>query len=147
MKLCRHPSLELNWLMRDLRHLPMPGVIYADQLPYAGLYCPPFDESSVVEGIELGPHQGVIVISQQESELTVECSLAHEFRHHWQFWNGWAYDGIGWDENSALDYRKSIARYFSESHSEMDALLYEIKRAPCDESLWRRSVAISAEHR
>ena len=131
------PGMETRWLSRHERHLPTPSVVYVENLSLGGLYVPPWNDAQIVEGIEIPPSNGTIMIGEWGDDMPAAGILAHEWRHHWQQWNGWKYDGIGW--NSPTDYTSGIREYFSKSRSEMDALRYEIKRAACDESLWRLS--------
>jgi hypothetical protein len=132
------PGMETRWLSRHDRHLPTPSVVYVQGLSFGGLYVPPWHEVQIVEGIEIPPSNGTIMIGEWGDEMPPAGILAHEWRHHWQQWNGWKYDGIGW--NSPADYTTAIREYFTKSRSEMDALKYETMRASCDHSKWVLSI-------
>jgi hypothetical protein len=74
--------------------------------------------------------KGIIVISTLFDFVDLKHTIAHEYRHHWQFHKGWIYDGKGW--NTPLedyDYEDIIKRYFNSSVCEMDALLFSIRTA------------------
>jgi YbbR domain-containing protein len=64
-------------------------------------------------------------------------TIAHEFRHHWQKWKGIKFDSAGWANQKGKSYTEAIVEYFLGSVTEMDALLFELKYAHCDESEWR----------
>ena len=75
------------------------------------------------------PHEmkfGVIVINPEYPE-NFAAHLAHEWRHHWQVYHGWKYDGIGADVLDELEYDDAVYRYFTESYCEMDALRFQKK--------------------
>lgn len=73
-----------------------------------------------------------------------DSTVAHEWRHHWQWFHGWTYDGIGWPPKPYRSYWDGIRRYFRESRSEMDALLYEVERVPVDSTLsWLEAIRSS----
>lgn len=64
-----------------------------------------------------------------EKWITSPLIVAHEFRHHWQTVRGWKYDG----KPSVIDNTwRSIGRYFAESRSERDAMLYCLAKYPDD---------------
>lgn len=86
----------------------------------AGFYCRP-ERGEYLVGDRFFPlDRGLIV-------ATHDAAVAHEWRHHWQWFHGWEYDGLGWPPRS---YARDIRRYFRGSKSEMDALLYEARRVP-----------------
>jgi len=116
----------------------MPNVIHAHGLPFCGLYLAPWKESQIVEGVEFEPSNGTIIVGEWGDRMPTESIIAHEWRHHWQWWNGWDYDGIGWDVNG--DYDANIKDYFLRSKSEIDALRYEEKRASTEHGEWLLSI-------
>jgi len=132
------PGLETRWLSKHERQLPIPNVIYVEGFQFGGLYVPPWNKSQIIEGIEVSPSNGTIIVGIWGDDLPVSLILAHEWRHHWQKWNGWKYDGIGW--NFSADYKESVKKYFTKSRCEMDALRYETQRAACDQSKWVMSL-------
>ena len=126
-------SLNLNWIRKKSdKTILMPEVVYQD-IVYDGLYLSP--ETSEVQdytGKYVYSKYGFIVLSincEREDEI-----IAHEWRHHWQFMNGWIYDGIGFDvSDETTSYETKIKNYFKQSQSEMDALFFQTKFVGVDE--------------
>jgi len=125
-------SLETNWLSKKDRHLPAPDIFYVNNLDIGGLYIPPRDIVMFEHEIEIHPSNGTIIIGEYNEDFPLEAIMAHEWRHHWQYWNGWEYDGIGWNFTEDYDvYIEQITKYFLHSFSETDALKYELKHFTC----------------
>lgn len=127
----RHASLELNWLARHEKQLPLPRVLFAPLPLCSGIYFWPWPRAQFEFGLEIPPSNGTIVVSTLYPEMPVPSTLAHEFRHHWQCWNGMLpKKNKGWKEPT--DYAEAIALYFTTQLHEWDALRFEIKHAACD---------------
>jgi hypothetical protein len=123
-------SLETRWLHAE-KWLPLPAIViasqvYLDTLNCEGMWCPPNESIEyVVEGRCYEASQGLIILADNACDGT----LAHEFRHHWQYWRGFPPDtSAGIDPT--LPRKEAIVQYFSNSRTEMDALLYEARKAP-----------------
>jgi hypothetical protein len=128
-------SLETNWC-RD-KKIPVPDVVYVSGTHYAGLYISPSIDYIIYDNIHILPSKnGTIIINSEHDNIA--SVLAHEYRHHWQYHHGWDYDGIPWQFDA--DYISELTNYYRESHSEMDALLFELKLAPSEESMWIQSL-------
>jgi len=126
-------SFDTNWLSRKHKQLPACKIIFTDEIRVGGYYVQNPRKERYVESIPVYPGSDYIIIGHDCDRLPLESIIAHEFRHHWQFMNGWKYDGLGWA--GTKDYDKEITNYFHYSFSEIDALLYEIKLFPCPHSV------------
>lgn len=139
MQLVRFPSLALRWCANLDKTIPMPKIIYADTVRgYSGCFVHPMKAEILFEGVHVDARRGVIIVSPEtEHEAN---TLAHEFRHLWQYWRGWANDCIPWP--NFPDYKTNIIQYFTLSKIEMDALLWSQRVSPailCEEWLgWIR---------
>ena len=141
-----HPALETRWLARHDRQLPVPQMMYVENLSVGGYYAQPWPWPQFVEGIEVPPSRGTILIGIEREILTLEAVMAHEFRHHWQRWNGWRYDGAPW--HPPVDPAQKTAamrRFFLASRSELDALAHEVRHARDDGSRWLWSLCVSGQ--
>lgn len=130
----RYNSIGINWLRKLDKSLPTPFVIYDDLgengpggLHYSatrgGYY---IDDNYKAHSLARG---GIVVnINPIVLEtISIEATLAHEWRHQWQDYQGWKYDGIGLSENRDLksdEYHTHYMNYFNKSKSEMDALMF-----------------------
>lgn len=127
----RLKSLELNWIRKQDKSLVIPEVIFFPLKSYGGQYMrPQYNEVYDDEGHPHDMKFGAIIISSLFPD-NVAGTIAHEWRHHWQTFNGWKYDGIGWHSKS--NYYKEIYNYFTKSKSEMDALKFEHRHVGCFE--------------
>lgn len=85
-----------------------------------GAYFRPSDTEIEFGGLRYRGQRGLIIVRDDDESHT---TIAHEWRHHWQWCNGWEYDGLGWPPTRS--YENDIRRYFRGSRSELDALVYE----------------------
>jgi hypothetical protein len=120
-------NLETRWLHAE-KWLPAPTIVivsrkFANNAEAA--WQPPQAEV-FLEGRYYEARNGLIVLADN----ACDGALAHEFRHHWQYWHGWKYDGNGAGMNLVLPYKQAIVEFFHGSRSEVDALLYEVQKAP-----------------
>lgn len=74
---------------------------------------------------------GLIVVATMDGDQVARSTLAHEWRHHWQQHNGIPPDNAHWNP-AGMTWEQAIRKYFRQSKTEMDALLFEQKVAPCD---------------
>ena len=121
-------SLELNWLSRSEKSLILPVVVFTEKVTsYGGMYHTPRKGEVLIQEKYYPLDKGLIEISTHFNDDA--NSIAHEFRHHWQFLNGWKLqDGIPWDFSfSPENYERNIKLYFTSSKSEMDAFLFQCK--------------------
>lgn len=125
-------SLDLRWLSRHARGIPVPKLVVDDDLiDCGGYYFPSVDSEAIInDDLVVDGKSGVIVVSGYHAERH-HSTIAHEWRHHWQM-----HTGNGWDvvldwNYEELGYERSIAEYFKQPH-ELDALLFERRVAPSE---------------
>lgn len=123
-------SLELRWLARSDKYILLPQLVFAD-IDYGGRFYYPRREELLINDKYYPMGRGVIIISDAYPE-EIESSIAHEWRHLWQFYQGWSYWYAEWDLKSKESYRNKIIRFFKSDPLEMDALLFQLKKAPND---------------
>jgi hypothetical protein len=129
-------SLELNWLARHDKELPLPEIVFSPNNEDAsgrrvgGCYYLPAKREFLFGDVYVPLDHGVILVGCESPE-TIAGTIAHEWRHHWQTHRGIklasqynAEDFASWDT-----YGKAIRRYFRNQSHEMDALLYQHKKA------------------
>ena len=133
----KHPSLEIGWLAKKEKWLPMPEVVLCEGLDVAGCYIGPSENPQLYGDYLVRPSRGTILAADYGEAMPLAGTIAHEFRHHWQKWKGIKFDGMGWANQKGKSYTEAIVEYFLGSVTEMDALLFELKYAHCDESEWR----------
>jgi hypothetical protein len=132
-------SIDLNWLSRLDKHLLLPDLEFCSLkgMGQAAYFRP---KTTLIRwNRETRIHNGKIIVDPSES-TSVEASMAHEWRHHWQFFQG----RLGksqipddWQEN----YWMKIKEYFTIHPWELDALRFELKMFPVDLSrLWMEAV-------
>ena len=113
----------LRHIARPDKQIILPPVVLSENIPYTsdGMYLFP-ENVEIMIGEKFYPlDRGLIVISPNAEDF----HLAHEYRHHWQWMNGWEFDGPGeWQQRKT--YKKSIIDYFMGSRSEMDAHLFSL---------------------
>jgi hypothetical protein len=127
-------SLELNWVRNEDKSLVLPEVHFSDIDNVGGYYIPASDGEVLIDDRYYDKRNGVIVISSQYPD-DIPSVLAHEWRHHWQHFQGWKYDGIGWD--SPVNYDAAIYDYFTQSYSEFDAFRFQCKKAKSEtDDIW-----------
>ena len=121
----KYPSLELNWLPKA-KGVPLPDVCIVDDYDYSGCYYYPEYSEVELDGKCVSIENGLIILKSDTSPSTI----AHEFRHHLQWWYGLEVEGVEWDFNKP--YEDAIIEYYTKSITEMDALLYECNHYPDD---------------
>lgn len=127
MQIIKTPNLELRWLKPD-KTIKAPLIVYAEEYSsFGGFFIKPEKCEYLFEGSYISADNGIIAITQEGDEAN---TIAHEYRHLWQYTNGWDLNSIGW--NNPVDYKQGIIEYFIKSSSEMDALLWSQAKAPCD---------------
>lgn len=116
---------ELHWLTRRHRGLIVPRLVVDESLTsVSGYYAHPDTDALDVNGVAVSRVRGVIVINA----CFDPCTLAHEYRHHWQWCNGIQFQHVEWNWNGTWE--QSIARFFAASWTERDAMRFERKMYP-----------------
>jgi len=131
--------LNLHWL--DL-NIELPLMILCDE-PYnddgfSGTYIRPMNDRLIINnGKERYPmNRGIILIYPINKEYFYS-NIAHEYRHHWQYLNGWKYDGRARQSIMYLkngDIKKFVEEYYLKSKSELDALMFQHGMYPTKDS-------------
>ena len=124
----KHPSLELNWLPKA-KDVPLPNMFVVDDYDYSGCYYNPEYAEVELDGKCVSIENGLIIIKSNTSPSTI----AHEFRHHLQWWYGMDLGAVAWDFHKP--YKDAIVEYYTKSLTELDALLYECKHYPDDDNM------------
>jgi hypothetical protein len=120
-------SLELRWLARHDKELLLPAIIFSSDIDgCAGCYYRPEQAEYLLGGVFVPFNRGVIVVNTKFPEL-IAGTLAHEWRHHWQHYNGLLPATVN-GFNSARPWELEIATFFEQPH-ERDALLYQHLKA------------------
>ena len=126
-------SLELSWLGSDVKGYSLPALVFSARRDVGGCYYHPERAEVLLDETHHDLTRGLIVISSVWPEL-IPSSIAHEWRHHWQFLNGWQYDGKAWnwDRVNQANYDAAIVSFFTQSRSERDALRFERRKSQND---------------
>lgn len=123
--------IELNWLRRGNKEIPLPEIVFGRSgVNYSGCYHRPGIGEQLIDGRFLDLSRGIIVICDDgiETDDFYANTIAHEWRHHWQFIVKGPYSFSPFVFNG--NYRESIVKFFKSQPLEMDALLYAEKKAP-----------------
>ena len=124
-------SLELNWIRSVDKSLVIPEVMF---YPFGedekgGCYYDPEDNEIYDDkGKSYSMKYGVIVVSSDKDNETMESIIAHEWRHHYQYYHGIKHDRPKYDLLFE-DYNKAVKQYFTTSKSELDAMRFSYKYA------------------
>ena len=124
----KHPSLELNWLPKP-KQLSIPDIFIVSNYDYSGCYYSPEYCEVELDGKCVSVENGLIVIESDTSPSTI----AHEFRHHLQWCHGVDSEIQEWNFNKP--FKDAIIEYYTNSLTEMDALLFECKHYPDDDNM------------
>lgn len=121
--------MDLHWLYKLDKFLPTPILVFDYEKEYGGYYLHPEKTEYQIGDSFFNCKNGIIVVSTAFDHNSLQNTIAHEYRHHWQFCKGWIYDGIGWNLPSEEDYDITLKNFFNSSKSEMDAYLFSVKVA------------------
>jgi len=145
----QYPSLDLRGIVPlSEKDIPAVPIVYVEDPTVTGRYC-----FSSHQEIQIGQRfydlqRGLILVSifsRDDFEVSDEIEvniLAHEWRHHWQYCNGYKSDSLGWPPPNVPDvYDQQIRAFFRRSCVEMDALIYAWKvtgkmDARVEEAIW-----------
>lgn len=122
-------SLATNWIRRKTdKTLPIPEIMEWP-LALAGQYYPPNPDGEIftLKGRPLSMRYGVIVVSANYEDDVKAGIIAHEWRHHMQYYSGVKYDKPLYSPKQS--YNKMARQYFLTSKAEMDALRFQYKHA------------------
>ena len=125
-------SLEINWLRKFDRSIPIPEVVFEYGLSHpcgaesGGLYYEPQSNEVLIGERYYDLRFGLIAVNSKWPD-DIPGTIAHEWRHHWQRHNDIEFDSPVWTGDR--EYNASIRRHFS-SRCERDALLFENKIDP-----------------
>lgn len=134
----RNPSLELRWLQRKSKEIPLPILIVGDLGGHAaGLQYKPWDCHEVVAGHDVDRRHGIIAVDDEYCDrMSFESILAHEWRHQWQDFN--CLGPYDWPvQTPDAPHKQRMVEYFTTSKREQDALFFEVKFAADDYSVQR----------
>jgi hypothetical protein len=127
---------ELNWIAKKEKGVMLPLIIF-ESIDAGGYYYNPEKNEIMLNEKYYPLDKGLIVIDISSPEEILN-TIAHEWRHHIQFMNGIEMEAMEWD-NDKEDYKQNIIDYFTQSRTEMDALLFSNKHAPTECSIeWQQ---------
>jgi len=134
-------SLELNWIRNFDKSLFIPEVVFHSLNSASGKYYPPekkgwlYDEN----GHPYLMRFGVIVINPNQSDKEVPRTIAHEWKHHWQYFHGIKFEIPPTNLFNRYSYMTAIVKYFKCSRTESDAIRFEYKHAGMNE-YWKEAL-------
>lgn len=127
-------SADLYWLSRRDKDLPLPTLLFAASPGGGGGCCyQPWPYPVTIGGREYDCRNGLIVVDWEQS-CSIEATLAHEWRHHWQHYKDPVKVVTRWSLIPSHDYKSAIVGFFRANRWERDALRNELKLAACDEN-------------
>ena len=121
-------SLELNWLRKKVdKSIPIPEVVYHPLENAGGQYYSPNSDDELYDpdGKPYSMRYGVIVINPEYGPY--QSTIAHEWRHHWQHYNGFEFEISPTRLFDEFDYDTALLKYFTESNTEWDAVRFQYK--------------------
>lgn len=128
-------SIELGWLNRRDKDLPLPQFTFVPNLKgCGGYYARPDRRVHFVNERGLSLRNGLIVCGQHTDTLEVANTIAHEWRHHWQLFHVGLKDSPTQFDTS-VDYHLAIKKFFKD-RLELDALLFSHHIAPSPTSAY-----------
>ena len=116
---------DLHWVCCQDKGIPVPNLVYWDN-GFGGEYFSPRDWC-VIDGKWIDAKNGVIVVNPKIPSKYHAGVIAHEWRHHWQKFNGWKYDGCYKSISDPTNYNVSTRKFIMESKSEFDAVKFQWK--------------------
>jgi len=129
---------DLHWLGRLDKDIHWPLIVYTKTEEYGGCYVYPANEEEVVDGKYYSLNKGLIIVSllnDNNHPNFIINTIAHEWRHHYQYYKGWYKYRINRYWNECEKYQTNIINYFNRLPQEMDAFLFSLKRYPDEVTL------------
>jgi len=125
-------SFETNWIRKKTdKTLPIPEIFEFPLSGCSGSYYDPNTENEIytITGKPISMKYGVIVVGNKYDDNTKAGIIAHEWRHHMQYYRGIEYDEPKCKAHEIQDdsYDDMARKYFLTSTCEMDALRFEYK--------------------
>jgi hypothetical protein len=127
--------IELNWLRKGNKEIPLPELLFEHTGLCGAYYMQPSREEVLIGNRFYDLSKGFIVVNPSNDDSFIANSIAHEWRHHWQYCHGLSNPNPP-QYKDCNNYEKSIANFFRGCWSEMDALLFSIEKIPDDISLY-----------
>ncbi len=128
-------SLELNWIRKKVdKSIPLPEVIFFPLTDdkVGSYYCPtPNNEIYDIEGKSYSLKYGAIVVSSRYDNKVQRNIIAHEWRHHWQYYHGIKFEipKCNVTQITKDNYNDMAKLYFTTSKTELDALRFSYVHA------------------
>jgi len=121
----------LHWLWKKDKDLCIPEIIIGNNSQISGCYYHPTRDQILLSDEIVDLSKGVIFIDESNiiNEEHFSQTLAHEWRHHWQYFNTCEYYECPFIFDDC-DYYECIVRFFKYNYYELDALLFELKSHP-----------------
>lgn len=123
-------SLELNWIRKKVdKTIPMPEVIFWPLTTCSGKYYPP-EEGHEIFDLDDRPHSmcyGAIIVNPEFGDEETQHTIAHEWRHHWQYYHGIDFGKSPIKAFDTMEYEDALLKYFTTSDTELDALRFQYK--------------------
>jgi hypothetical protein len=123
-------SLELRWIGKQAKDIILPPILFIPRTIGCGAYfCIPRDSERLINGRYYDLSKGLIVVGEHNNSNETSNTIAHEWRHCWQFFNVKNAFKTVQKFNYKISYEKAIIEFFK-SPKELDALLFSHKFAP-----------------
>jgi hypothetical protein len=123
-------SLEFRWIGKKAKDLILPSVLFVPRISWCSAYfCLPENSERLINGRYYDLSKGLIVIGEHNDSNETANTIAHEWRHCWQFFNVKGAFKIIQKFNYKISYKKAIVKFFK-NPNEFDALLFSHKFAP-----------------
>jgi hypothetical protein len=124
-------SIDLHFLSKRDKDLPFPLLKYYRSETEEGYYVHPSDCRYVSdENLSFDSTNGIIFVNS--NSLSIESTLAHEWRHHWQYYRGMLKTELysKYKQYINFNFKNDIVAYTINYYKipyELDALRYECK--------------------
>ena len=125
-------SHHLDWLARKAKDILLPHLVFVESLEDGNSACcyRPYKGEMQVGNVFVPFDKGLILVSESQMKFgSLENTLAHEWRHHWQWFN---FPRAGYSTKfnaDATNYKDAIIKFFKDP-KEYDALVFSHKVAP-----------------
>ena len=115
-------ALSLNYFRKTNKGISLP-LVASEKLNVGGCYYHPYKGECLVGNQYYSLDNGLIVLPPDSDDGV----LSHEWRHHWQYMNGYNLQNtdILWHSLKG-SYKEKIIKYFLGDKSEMDALIFSL---------------------